>query len=70
MNRTYLKLKACPRCNGDILMDEAIEDGEVCIQCGYRKFVNVVNNTYPQDRLEKTVKLVKGKTNSRVIANK
>ncbi len=70
MNRTCLKLKACPRCSGDILVDEVMEDGEVCIQCGFRKFINVVDNTYPQDQLEKTVKLVKGKTKSRVTANK
>jgi ribosomal protein S27AE len=38
MHRRYLKLKACPRCGGDILVDNAMEDGEVCIQCGYRKF--------------------------------
>ncbi len=36
MNRTYLKLKACPRCNGDILVDRAFEDSDVCLQCGFR----------------------------------
>jgi len=39
MNRRYLRLKACPRCGGDILVDNAMEDGEVCIQCGFRKFI-------------------------------
>ena len=36
--RAYLRLKACPRCRGDILVDRAMEDAEVCIQCGYRNF--------------------------------
>ena len=39
MHRRYLRLKACPRCGGDILVDMAMEDGEVCIQCGYRNFL-------------------------------
>lgn len=36
MNRTYLRLKGCPKCGGDILIDKVLEDGAVCIQCGFR----------------------------------
>lgn len=38
MHRTYLRLKGCPKCGGDILIDKVLEDGEVCIQCGFRNF--------------------------------
>ena len=38
MQRKFLRLKGCPKCGGDILIDMAMEDGEVCIQCGYRRF--------------------------------
>lgn len=36
MSRTYLRLKACPRCRGDILVDKVFEDDDVCLQCGFR----------------------------------
>jgi uncharacterized protein YbaR (Trm112 family) len=36
MRRSYIKLKACPRCKGDILVDKAFEESEVCLQCGFR----------------------------------
>ena len=37
MNRSLIKVKACPRCKGgDILVDRAFEDSEVCLQCGFR----------------------------------
>jgi hypothetical protein len=56
MHRRYLRLKACPRCHGDILIDSAMEDGEVCIQCGYRKFTPVEQPSDARD-LEKTTEL-------------
>ena len=69
MNRRYLRLKACPRCNGDILIDKAMEDGEVCIQCGYRKF-EPVEGIPPPQTLEKTTELkVSGRTGRRVLKN-
>ncbi len=37
MYRSYLRLKGCPKCGGDILVDRAIEDEDICLQCGYRK---------------------------------
>lgn len=37
MYRSYLRLKGCPKCGGDILVDHAIEDEDICLQCGFRK---------------------------------
>jgi len=67
MYRSYLRLKGCPRCRGDILVDRAIEDGEVCIQCGFRKFVGATHNKQPEDRLEKTVTVVDGQAKRKVV---
>jgi len=37
VNRVFINIKACPRCKGgDILIDRAFEDSEVCLQCGFR----------------------------------
>lgn len=36
MRRSFLRLKTCPRCRGDILVDKAYEDSELCLQCGFR----------------------------------
>ena len=66
MYRAYLKLKACPRCGGDLLIDKAIEDDdEVCIQCGYRKFKRVTHDTYSQTGLHETVNLASRKANKK-----
>ena len=37
MYRSYLRLKGCPKCGGDVLVDHAIEDEDICLQCGFRK---------------------------------
>ncbi len=37
-NRAYLRLKGCPKCGGDILIDKALDDDAVCIQCGFRNY--------------------------------
>ncbi len=36
MRRSFLRLGACPRCKGDILVDRAYEESELCLQCGFR----------------------------------
>ena len=36
MRRSFLRLGACPRCGGDIIVDQAYEDSELCLQCGFR----------------------------------
>ena len=36
MRRILLRLKDCPRCGGDILIDKVYEDSELCLQCGFR----------------------------------
>ncbi len=67
MQRAYLRLKACPKCGGDILIDRAIEDAEVCLQCGFRNFGKVISQTHPQPQLGETVTVVKGQANSKVV---
>ena len=68
MYRAYLRLKACPKCGGDIIVDRAIEDAEVCIQCGYRNFRRVEQQAHTPDQLKNTATLVKGQANSEVKA--
>ncbi len=68
MYRTYLRLKACPRCRGDIIVDKAIEDAEVCIQCGYRNFGRVKQHADTQYELKNTATIAKGQANSKVTA--
>lgn len=58
MHRKYLRLKGCPRCGGDVLIDKAYEDiDEVCIQCGYRNYLNVTDETAKSRKL---IKIAKG----------
>ena len=54
-HRVFFRLKACPRCGGDILVDRVFEDDDICI-----------HNTRPQNQLEKTVIVVNGQANSKV----
>ena len=41
--RKRLKLKGCPRCKGDLLIDKAYNEYpvEVCIQCGFHHYLEV-----------------------------
>lgn len=55
MNRRYLRLKACPRCKGDLLIDREMEGAEICIQCGYRRFL--VEEPKQHKTVEKTKEL-------------
>ena len=66
MGSTYFRLKACPRCGGDILVDVAFEDDELCIQCGFREFRPVTHDEHPPHQLEQTVAVVNGQANSMV----
>lgn len=66
MYRAHWRLKACPRCNGDMFIDRAIEDAAVCIQCGFRKYLRVKHDTESQQQLEKTATAVKGQANSKI----
>ena len=68
MYRTYLRLKACPRCRGDVIVDRAIEDAEVCIQCGYRNFGRVKQSAHTQYELKNTATIAKGQANSKATA--
>ena len=44
-----LSLKGCPKCHGDMLMEEnEFEDQELCcLQCGLRQFVTPLALTIP-----------------------
>ena len=66
MGKTYFRLKACPRCGGDILVDWVIEDDESCIQCGFRKSRPVTHDAHPANQLEKTVTPANRQANRRV----
>ena len=67
-NRAYLRLKGCPKCGGDILVDRALEDSDVCIQCGFRNYPKEAPYIPVRHRLKKTVVEVKDKTNREVKA--
>ena len=68
MHRTYLRLKTCPRCKGDLLIDRAIEDAEeVCIQCGFRNFRRISHDKQPQHQLEETIPLIAKQGNKQTI---
>jgi hypothetical protein len=44
MKNVKWKFKSCPRCSGDIFIDVGIFDKvETCLQCGYKKEVEVFN---------------------------
>ena len=53
MRRSFLRLGACPRCRGDIIVDKAFEDSEVCLQCGFRGRVIPAYRLDPQRRKER-----------------
>ena len=65
-NRSYLRLKGCPRCGGDILVDRALDDSDVCIQCGFRNYSKEAPPIPVKQRLKKTVVMVDGQTNRKV----
>jgi hypothetical protein len=42
------KLKGCPRCKGDLLVERAGDKwDEYCLQCGYRRDLKVVSPRAP-----------------------
>ena len=42
------KLKGCPRCKGDLLVERAGDKwDEYCLQCGYRRDLKVVSPHTP-----------------------
>ena len=66
--RSYLRLKDCPKCGGDILVDRALDDSDVCIQCGFRNYPKIAPYEHANQRLENTVVEVYGHTNREVKA--
>lgn len=58
--RAYIRLKACPRCRGDILVDKAFEDSDVCLQCGFRGQVKPAYHVHlPGQKREKEKQTLK-----------
>ena len=68
MFNTYLRLKACPKCGGDILVDKVVEDDDVCIQCGFRGWARVAGDEGPKDQLKKAAPHVRRQTSSRATS--
>lgn len=67
MYRKYLRLKGCPRCGGDVLIDKAYEDiDEVCIQCGYRNYLKTPDETVKSKKLVKIAKATRRKKTKQV----
>ena len=66
MYRTSWRLKACPKCGGDILVDRAVEEHDVCLQCGFRGFARVAGDEDPEGQLEKAAPRGRRRTRSRV----
>lgn len=67
MHRTYLRLKGCPKCGGDILIDTLLEDGEVCIQCGFRNFRMADRPAEPQNLISTEKSDVRHKVRRRKV---
>ena len=65
-NRAYLRLKGCPRCGGDIYIDRALEDSDVCIQCGFRNYTKKAPPIPTKSSLKNMVVEVDGKTSHSV----
>jgi DNA-directed RNA polymerase subunit M/transcription elongation factor TFIIS len=54
MNRKNIRFKSCPRCGGDLLLDRAYDEfEEVCLQCGYRNYMNNQYNNEVQETIDR-----------------
>jgi ribosomal protein S27AE len=54
------EFKKCPRCRGDIFMDEDTDRSyEKCLQCGYEREISRVANTGKKLRPEKEKTMVR-----------
>ncbi len=60
--RAYMRLRSCPRCGGDILVDRGLEDSDVCIQCGFRNYPKKAPYILVRKRRNRTAVKVDGKT--------
>ena len=68
MYSTYLRLKGCPKCGGDILVDRVVEGDDVCIQCGFRGWARVADAEGPEGQLRKAAPRTGRRTGSRVTS--
>lgn len=58
------KLKACPRCEGDVFIDKDKEHDtwyEQCLQCGYQRALRVMREFEAPPESEKDPVLAKGR---------
>jgi len=67
-NRAYLRLRGCPKCGGDILVDRILDDDDVCIQCGFRNYPKKAPPIPVRHRLKRTVVVAKGQKTPKVKA--
>lgn len=66
--RAYIRLRGCPKCGGDILVDKALEDSDVCIQCGFRNYPkNTPDVPAGKHRNRKVLKLAGKTVNSATV---
>lgn len=65
MYRSYLRLKGCPRCGGDVLVDHAMDDEDVCLQCGFRKPLVAAASRDYSDRPKRHVAVAGGRAHRR-----
>ncbi len=51
---TVIQLKSCPRCRGDMMLEEYLGDSElVCLQCGHRSYPELQAHQEASVRLTK-----------------
>ena len=62
-SKSYLRLKGCPKCGGDILVDRDIENEDSCLQCGYRKTVVATASQVLAARPKRRVAVASGRIN-------
>ncbi len=65
MYRSYLRLKGCPKCGGDVLVDHAMDDEDVCLQCGFRKPLVAAASRDYADRPNKRAVVAGGRAHRR-----
>ncbi len=57
-----LRLKSCPRCRGDVVIDQDFDGWyEQCLQCGYQRYLESITVGQPLVRNEEKVAVYAGK---------
>jgi len=66
--RAYIRIKGCPKCGGDIMVDRALEDSDVCIQCGFRNYPKKAPYIPERKRRKRSTAKTTGDTTNKVLA--